>query len=819
MKRIKFFLLALAIVALLVSVGWILRNSIVQQISNPILADYDLELTDVSIEALTASSAKIRYLKLLHAQGTVIEIESLTLPVNAVSDSMQVYSARRVTIETPAANEKSPLQLAQWINQLLSLSDSVAGKAIQIARLELPIEATVHNLKWEIHDDSQLLSVTIDSVDLSFGLSQGLRGAYRAIFTVLNLPGSGDSATTIEAKLQRHARGISIVGQCALTLPQWQSVAMTAGIVPENLEFVSGTGDAQFELDIPLDVSRASKLTATLTPSSAWQLRHRNELGGPTTLEVASDMPLLLSAGFPELDWSLQQEQFSAIVTNDQWGRFPLSVETLSCQSGPSCSLALNISWPNAQTSLGSAARIQFFSELKLAFTAEGFRAELQPNASLELFGVSTHDKGFDRVEAKLNADLTLLFLEDGWQISADSIDATIESLLLTTDTTLSASLYLEKIQAASVDEFISASGQVYTPSIRLNIDGQKISTPGTKGAISLQNTLLAIDMTTVNLLNDGTIRARHDLDSGIGELKILDTVVTFEAAPLSTRITPWENDWDVSGGNLAIDLQANWEPMASGVEFGAQASVGIDTLAGYYADVAFVGFSSNLDLSYNANSITLSPMSIRVELLDMGLPIENITADIKSNIDKWEFDVDNLRMSAFNGTLHVAPFSFHTAREVNNVVLTAENLDLAELLTTEEFADVDVTGTISAVLPVTIAQDGISIDGGTLSAEAPGGVIRYLGGGNSGAGVTSSLDLVTTALSNFVYESLEADVNYSRTGDLKLQMKISGRNPELDDSRPVVLNLGVENNVPQMLKSLQAARAVEDILEKRLID
>jgi hypothetical protein len=47
--------------------------------------------------------------------------------------------------------------------------------------------------------------------------------------------------------------------------------------------------------------------------------------------------------------------------------------------------------------------------------------------------------------------------------------------------------------------------------------------------------------------------------------------------------------------------------------------------------------------------------------------------------------------------------------------------------------------------------------------------------------------------------------------------MQLTGRNPDLEGSRPVVLNLGVENNIPQMLRSLQAARAVEEILERRL--
>ena len=40
-----------------------------------------------------------------------------------------------------------------------------------------------------------------------------------------------------------------------------------------------------------------------------------------------------------------------------------------------------------------------------------------------------------------------------------------------------------------------------------------------------------------------------------------------------------------------------------------------------------------------------------------------------------------------------------------------------------------------------------------------------------------------------------------------------------MDENRPVVLNLTVENNVPQMLRSLRAARAVEEILEERLSD
>ncbi len=34
-----------------------------------------------------------------------------------------------------------------------------------------------------------------------------------------------------------------------------------------------------------------------------------------------------------------------------------------------------------------------------------------------------------------------------------------------------------------------------------------------------------------------------------------------------------------------------------------------------------------------------------------------------------------------------------------------------------------------------------------------------------------------------------------------------------MDPLQPVILNLGVENNVPQLLRSLQATRAIEEVL------
>jgi hypothetical protein len=103
------------------------------------------------------------------------------------------------------------------------------------------------------------------------------------------------------------------------------------------------------------------------------------------------------------------------------------------------------------------------------------------------------------------------------------------------------------------------------------------------------------------------------------------------------------------------------------------------------------------------------------------------------------------------------------------------------------------------------------------LSGEPSGGVIRYLPVSLPDESDVSSIAFATRVLSNFEFETLSSDVNLTKDGDLNLQLHLTGRNPDLDEKRPVVLNLGVENNIPQMLRSLRAARAVEEILEKRL--
>lgn len=819
MKSLRYLMFAVAIVIILTTGSWLLRNSIIQRISNPILADYDVELVDVSLDALATNAASISYLELLHAKDTTIKIENLMLPITTTDISTKAYSAQRVTIVTTTRDDDAPLEPAQLIDQFLSLSDSLAGTSISIAELNLPSYPSIRDLGWAISDSEQHLSWTIKSVNMSVETTRTSRTTYDVRFSLPKQANADGMTNAISGKLQQQEQAISIAGHSTLELPAWQAIAKLAGILPDAVDLRSGHGELQYEVEIPFDVSQPPTVIAIVDPSSPWKIDYADKSGDSTAVLLSSGSAINLRATFPEVDWSLQQADVSLLVTNNEWNNLPLSIGDLSCQLGPTCSMNADIVWPDADTPMGSAANIAVSSVLDVTFPIAGVRVDIHPEASFELSGLSTPDNSAKRVDARLMSSATMQFADDGWRFSADSIDAAIESFSLDTDIAISSLLYFENIEASERESTTSTSTGIFSPSIELALNNQSVTLPGIKGGITQQGAIIAFDLATIDLLKNGSISGQHNLDSGIGGVVIANVELTFDDAPLSSRITPWESDFDIGAGNIAVDLQAKWAPSTAGSALESQSTIRMDALAGFYADIAFTGASADIELDYGAGGISLAPTAVRVGLVDIGVPIENISADIKVDVDELAVDVDNLRLTAFNGAISAAPFSFHTARDVNNVILTAREIELAELLSIKEFAAVNVTGTIAAVLPITFAEDGISIKAGRLTGEEPGGVIRYLGSDGLDSGDMSGLGLATAALSNFEYESLTADVNYSMAGDLQLQMQIKGRNPELDDGRPVILNLGVENNVPQMLKSLQAARAVEEILEKRLAD
>ncbi len=823
MKVTKYLAIALAIVAILASIAWFLRGTIIQRISNPILLEYGLEVTDVSLDALATSNATVSYLELEHENGTTIAIDDLTLPIGKSPTGIKTFTAEKVTIVASPASDIEPLAMAQVIGQLLLLPNGLPNTVVDVAQFSMAPYSTVRDLQWVTTETKQTLTASMDSIDLSAEVVRIAHASYEGLVSVRDASGtSGKQSITVS--IQQTNTGISLSGASALDLPAWTSIltsiSASLGITPASVEVETGAAELQFDAEILNDARRTASVNAYITLSTPLQFTYSGTPDVVSSVSIESASPIELKATFPQVQWSINQQQASLRVSYGQWNEIPVSVSNVTCESGPSCFMNIDLAVDAADLSFAKASRLELSAAQDILFHDDGFQVHVHPNAELSLIEVSSPDMELARLNARLMSDATLELADAGWQLVAESIDANIESLSLDDNITFTAPVSLRNIVVSESDQGLAAKVVFDSASSQATWDDSLIALPGFKGDLSLQGADVTIALATVGLHKEkeANIQAQHNLDSNTGQLSIDDAALSFSAQELSDRVSPWPYDWDISAGTFSGELQLNWEKADSDWPLSGQSSIRMTDLAGAYDDTAFAGLSTSLRAVYDTETgFTVEPAKIDVALIEVGLPVENISADYTLNPNELSVAVENLRMTAFGGIMQADPFNYQLRRDRNSLVLRAESIELRELLSLKEFEAIELSGSISAELPVTIEGNAVTIANGRLTGEAPGGVIRYLPAIVPDDAGTSSIGLLTRALSNFEYETLTAKVDYSKDGDLNLQMQLAGRNPDLEDNRPIVLNLGVENNIPRMLESLQAARTVAEILEKRI--
>ena len=281
--RIAVVVLGIAIALALLA--WYLRDTLIREISNPLLDEYGIAVTDVSLDALATRDASIAYLELTYEDDTVIAIDGLTLPIIGTSDGPKTYSARRVSIEIPE-NGEEPLELAPLVERFLSLTDELAGKEFRVAELRLPPYPAVYDLRWALAGDEQDLAARVDAVSMSARIQSTGADAHVVDFSV--------PAGLISADLQRNESGYSLSGSSDLELSVWSPLAKLAGVVPREIRVESGTGRLTLDIDVPFDAGSppsAHGRACTSVPS-ATVLRarfRRDDLDNPAGRQPDAD--------------------------------------------------------------------------------------------------------------------------------------------------------------------------------------------------------------------------------------------------------------------------------------------------------------------------------------------------------------------------------------------------------------------------------------------------------------------------------------------------------------------------------------------------
>jgi len=211
----------------------------------------------------------------------------------------------------------------------------------------------------------------------------------------------------------------------------------------------------------------------------------------------------------------------------------------------------------------------------------------------------------------------------------------------------------------------------------------------------------------------------------------------------------------------------------------------------------------------------TSRPAQLNIASIDPGIAMQDIKALLDIDTAANTLSVANIEAKMFSGSVRSDGGLFTLDSPQGTLQLQLERINLADILRLSAYEGVAASGLISGSLPVSLQAGALSIAGGTLFAEFPGGNIRYGGTGETGG--NAALDVVNQTLSNYQYDLMEAGVDYQPNGDLALAVKLQGVNPDTNPGQRTNLNLNISDNIPTLLRSLQAGRTITEAVERQL--
>lgn len=308
----------------------------------------------------------------------------------------------------------------------------------------------------------------------------------------------------------------------------------------------------------------------------------------------------------------------------------------------------------------------------------------------------------------------------------------------------------------------------------------------------------------------------RFDDGTGFADLEVPEFRFSNEN-PFSSLLSLDLPQGDVVAGGIAGAGGIEWSD--GGLEGGM--SLRLKDLSGFIAETAFIDLDTDVEFEL-APAFGLrgaGPLEASLARVDPGLPLEDLRWNYNFDGADGMLEIRQLQASLLGGTvglpiLRLDISQLRSARLPPELNLVVSDVDLAQVTDLANYDDLAVTGRVSGYLPVRVAADGIRIEDGLIGALRPGGTIRYT---PRQPPSDPRMQTVNELLSDYRFETLNSYVRLDESGDLLLRTEITGVNPGVNPDQPINLNVNIEDNIPQLLRSLRAGREISRILEEQL--
>ncbi|MCG9696816.1 YdbH domain-containing protein [Shewanella sp. Isolate11] len=300
---------------------------------------------------------------------------------------------------------------------------------------------------------------------------------------------------------------------------------------------------------------------------------------------------------------------------------------------------------------------------------------------------------------------------------------------------------------------------------------------------------------------------------------------------------------------SLAAQHQQVWHQ--GGSEIHASFTPSISISEGSFNQFPFEQANLKGQCLFDASELTPSPLrhfycdslALSIQAFNPGVLLTNVSGQAKINIDNRTIDglltdtsLNSDKLVAANSinTKQTADIDFTATAETlggklllplfdlnlnspSDAYLVLQGLELQQLMQVQPQVGIYADGIFDGVLPVSLADNKVSVSGGRLAARPPGGLIKV----DDNPAVMQMrlsqpyLDFAFSALEELHYSELSSSFDMDKNGDALLKVNVKGRAKDIE--RPIHLNYTQEENMLQLLKSLQIGDTLQNQIENAM--
>lgn len=165
-------------------------------------------------------------------------------------------------------------------------------------------------------------------------------------------------------------------------------------------------------------------------------------------------------------------------------------------------------------------------------------------------------------------------------------------------------------------------------------------------------------------------------------------------------------------------------------------------------------------------------------------------------------FELERAIWPFVGGMISIAPTVWDIEGESQKVTVNADDWELLQLLNLFEVPDLKVAGRVSGVFPIEIVGANAYFRNAKLEATEAG-YFSYKSDLTETAGQADQYSkMAFDALSNFEYRVMSLSANGNLTGNIILEMMLSGRNPQLLEGQIFNFNVTVDSDLAQLVRA-----------------